>query len=662
MLNVPNEVLNLIKADGTMKNFRVHFPNGERADIISSDIYEENVSLSESVCSRPELKLGMCESPVIEFEAVGIENIKGCKIECSIEIMLPKDMFKETLTSNSDMVGKVVDGNIASVKWIRTHSGDTIVVGWSDDPEAYEEWNSEYVGSANEYTINFNRYLYYIGVQMNYASNMEIEIAYSASEWAAYKEDLEAYVYSIPLGTFYVDSCKKESNMLIRQVVAYGEAAYIDWSLTDYQKRMVSAPFGDDTFKISYSDFLFMITGIKPDNYTEDQYSSLLFTDYTDRLFDGENGYVIREYKCLDIVDDPIKFDENYTAEDIQSILDKLDEFYENGYIATNLGTYLEAQKIEAQPRVLPKHITKRGAYYYPSASETFYGNGKYIVTDEVINRKVIYMPKYSKTISSQAWSVGSDMGLFFTTKLTAYNNNDEIVDVLDLGNKITGYVRYMRSTTDTLTVPRPSTKQKLEFWNSDHTSSSKISCYVPDYSNVDFYKLINAYLELKGMFGRVNRQTGEFELFRLTDNQTQIPTTQDQEQSLWYEDDYALPYGAASVTYNDGTDDVYSIAYCTGYDENTDPSTYRIYDVSSNVIIKENTFTQAKIDTILADIVAGIDGVNYLPVELDMVGRPDIEAGDYLSIDTDDGTVSTIVMQRTLSGIQSIVDSITAQ
>ena len=86
MLNVPTEVQALFKADSVFKNFRVHFPNGENADLTNDDIVSESVSFTESICSAQVFQFGLSERSEIEFECVGVQNIYGMTIECAIEI------------------------------------------------------------------------------------------------------------------------------------------------------------------------------------------------------------------------------------------------------------------------------------------------------------------------------------------------------------------------------------------------------------------------------------------------------------------------------------------------------------------------------------------------------------------------------------------------
>lgn len=86
MLNVPNAIKTLFKTDGINKNFRVHFPNGENADLTNSDIISESVKFTESVCSKEVFQFGLSERSQIEFECVNVQNIYGMTIECGIEI------------------------------------------------------------------------------------------------------------------------------------------------------------------------------------------------------------------------------------------------------------------------------------------------------------------------------------------------------------------------------------------------------------------------------------------------------------------------------------------------------------------------------------------------------------------------------------------------
>lgn len=85
MLNYTAAERNIIKSDTSVKNFRVHFPNGELADITNENIVYGTVKFSESVCAQNTFKFGYADESVVEFETVGVPNIIGMTIECSME-------------------------------------------------------------------------------------------------------------------------------------------------------------------------------------------------------------------------------------------------------------------------------------------------------------------------------------------------------------------------------------------------------------------------------------------------------------------------------------------------------------------------------------------------------------------------------------------------
>lgn len=78
----------IVKSDSSVKTFRVHFPNGEHADLTNSDIVFESVSFQESVCSEQTFRFGRVEASTIEFETVGVPNMLGATIECSMTFTL----------------------------------------------------------------------------------------------------------------------------------------------------------------------------------------------------------------------------------------------------------------------------------------------------------------------------------------------------------------------------------------------------------------------------------------------------------------------------------------------------------------------------------------------------------------------------------------------
>lgn len=112
MMQVDYLAKRLIADPGVRRNFRVIFPDGERADLTSSDVEDDTVRLTESVCSETVFKYGCCERSMIEFEAVGVENILGCRIRCGIEFDTSGLSAYEIQVMQSDISLGYCDGEI----------------------------------------------------------------------------------------------------------------------------------------------------------------------------------------------------------------------------------------------------------------------------------------------------------------------------------------------------------------------------------------------------------------------------------------------------------------------------------------------------------------------------------------------------------------------
>ena len=103
---MPEKIKELYRRDCIRKNIRIRFPNGERSDIINGDLDGENFSFTEKICSREKLTYGLCESSILEFTCVGVENIKGFTIEVYHEIdisSLSEEDIAEYGTTSEDI-------------------------------------------------------------------------------------------------------------------------------------------------------------------------------------------------------------------------------------------------------------------------------------------------------------------------------------------------------------------------------------------------------------------------------------------------------------------------------------------------------------------------------------------------------------------------------
>ena len=108
MLNIPSAIKALFQTDGTRKNVRIHFPNGELADLTNENIVKESLRFTESLCSQDVFRFGLAEASVLEFESVGVANMYGMTIEAGIEI----DTSSLSAATIATIVGSPGDGVI----------------------------------------------------------------------------------------------------------------------------------------------------------------------------------------------------------------------------------------------------------------------------------------------------------------------------------------------------------------------------------------------------------------------------------------------------------------------------------------------------------------------------------------------------------------------
>lgn len=100
MIDIPESVKGALKKNRSRKNFIAHFTNGERADITNENVIKNAVKFTESLCSKQYLKFGLTEASEIDFETMGVENIVGREIECAY------DVYSHEIVGNEDVYTK----------------------------------------------------------------------------------------------------------------------------------------------------------------------------------------------------------------------------------------------------------------------------------------------------------------------------------------------------------------------------------------------------------------------------------------------------------------------------------------------------------------------------------------------------------------------------
>lgn len=474
---------------------------------------------------------------------------------------------------------------------------------------------------------------------------------------AIWQTDLERYVYQIPYGNFAVDESKRQADMQHRKIVAYGGTAQFGSGLAKVEKmkqnygESTSPNYVANAFKLAISNLeledvsenIFFIENVAPKKEGGagvvvewgTQNPSHSYRCYARVVRDvwawgGTNSYPVEESNNLYKIEiDHMDYHEAYelACEEIQRVFD------EYGYQGEFPDTFIWTDFIPAIN--IPRYnIEKSLVFYLYKGTRTNYE---------------VAIPKYFR--------------------IELFDNNVLIY------TKDIDYVSHhaLKRTTPLLSIFDSITLAPEVYYDS-RFGQYKIK-WPEDFDNRE---LLNGLLEICGLFGELKRNN-QFDginikqRFGLTPSSSLYPGSSVHPQSVtggtlvpndyqkcWYDDAYCLPFGAIQCMYkNTSNEDTVLTYYLTGYSAGSDISTYKIYDLSDNYIIKSYTWTQTQIEAICATIADNIEGVTYMPVDFVGRGLPYVEAGDTFEILTrSNDSITTIVLNRTISGEQMLTDS----
>ena len=541
MLTIPAAVETLFKTDGIRKEFRVHFPNGEHADLTNSDIVDGSVQFSESICSSDTLKFGAAEASSISFECANIPNIYGCTIECSIEI-------------DTD---SIVPGTVYPVKL-----GTFIVTSCPRNAGAM------YRRKVQAYTFG--------GQQLQPSGNAQHAINFPTS---------------------------------VNPITIY---------LVNYLRAAAQTDFG---LTVTPGTALTLVTGARLSSAPTWTANGHTYTC----TFAGNNPKYAQFYSgCYRLTC------ESVNASVYKSLFDK----------AAELGATNEALK-NLRLKVLPGFdITQSGTREFwnlPDPSGSNYDSGNFFAAN------------------------GGDYYVFVPDALT--------VDLKEDGTTI---ATYSLSGFQTNVSVKPQgipndpllSKAYAKIEPSFQDSVSKMYMYL---GAVDFPALYEGLLELLGSFGRVNR-SGQVEVLTLSKSSpVSIAMSEYAADGCWW-DEYSIePIGTVRYTYHDADEDVdQTVDYHFG-------DGLSVYDMTDNAFLKALSVTKDDLngdtlqdyieDLLDAYFIPNVQDIAFVPVDLQMLGLPYLEAGDYLVFDVGGGeTIGTYIMSRTMSGVQLLMDDVQSQ
>lgn len=606
MLNVPETVKTLFKADGIRKNFRAHFPNGELPDITNDDIVQESVKFTESLCSQDVLKFGLTEASVLEFETVGVANMYGMTIEAGIEI----DLSSLSAADLADI--------------------------------AAGTWDGTYVAEADS--------------DLGYGF---FRVPYGVFRVESCPRDHQAMAHRRVTGYMYIDPAKPLSKFFSR-VLLYESYTANDFVLLE---TVGLAKTGDMSYYPTDIDGWFYNSSgqrIKIFSGNGQWYVNILgptLRSFTSYDFDADldayesNGVKISEALTSAGIDLTYGKDGTHIYKSNEDALRKRMPFLFSPCDMTSISTYSGDTEI------------KRG--YLDGASFPF-------ESGELIPDSFFGLQRVQSETEFRSGRTGGIFERYQGPTTITYQvngvNTSITVNTADCGLQLKGgslYVPVSGGPYNYFSVPVNSTlKIENAFWvyhvknptNDNELDDFQLNGY--SFTNaISFNGLVEGNLELHAKFGKTDR-SGGFAIMQLSDSNP-VAVSPGFYENFWWDEYDVLPIGTVNYTFENRESESGSDEGAASYQFGDGES---IYDMTDNEILKSlSDVTAEDIEAMLDEtFIPNLGPIAFTPIDLTMKGLPYLEAGDYLAITAEDGTVAnSFAMRQEISGVQVLTASI---
>lgn len=611
MLNIPESVKALFKADGIRKNFRVHFPNGELPDITNDNIVQESVQFTESLCSQDVLKFGLTEASVLEFETVGVANMYGMTIEAGIEI----DLSSLSAAEIAEIAAGSWDGiYVPESAVFRVPYGVFQVESCPRDHQAMTH------RKVTAYTFSAHKLF------MNPFEEAKLKVFYPGD---AYKPNLYYLMLSL-LGW-------KDNSIILDEGFLEGAALSQTSSSNPISKTITLSKIGGGTIDLT--------SNINQNiGYHHTSGSQTSYTVQMKELYSLHKNYL--------------------TDENISLLFDEIAEALENlGTIdlaGSGYDSWLELAKdfCTDDDGNITLHPSFRYAVYYQSGTNTYTATATicHYFTEE---NKAIYpladLTTYgsgqqpSSSGGSSYWGVAFDrvLGTFRLPYSMNIRQGTTNIYSKSWSSDIPTVKKYERAEA----IPN----YQLSFASTLQTvmGLSTLYSFANSYSVGD---IIGGWLELHAKFGKAARN-GNTEVYEISTD-SPISVIPGEYMGFWWDEYDIDSVGSVKYTFqnekNEQCDGVYEFG--TGlsvYDMSGNPTLEAIVGINEEII---NEF-------LTGSFVPNLNPITFTPIDMEMKGLPYLEAGDYLAIAAEDGTiVNSFIMRMEISGIQMLTATIQSE
>ena len=628
MLNIPSSVKALFQTDGIHKNFRVHFPNGEMADITNDNVVQESVKFTESLCSQSVFKFGLAEASVLEFETVGVGNMYGMTIEASCEIDC----------SSLSAADKTA---IASGTWDGTWDGVNEVFAVPYGVFRVESCPRNHGAMAHRQvtaytpTLNNSDNFPYLPKLLDSSLKIRSRAIIAQTFWEGLTEVSTATAGSVSAvsgAELYTSAGKRVGLSLYRTT---GQQEGMCQSLTLSSSSPSSGSIYDFAkFNEDFDADAYYQIGVAIANAIDAKGYNLLYNPdgtvaYSSTLEALKDKAPWLFYPCIGL----------YYYETISS----------NYRVNNSEGR----TAVKVNPHELFPVITA------PNNGE----DRAFTVDYERVNNGDTLQSISERFLAIKAYA-GENLYLLLNDIDGAWQTSQWVTITAPSSETISPFTvtRYVLDTANYPSGPYIKLNGQTDstlFTKNNNGTARKLSVYqyIGQFPVLDY---INGYLELFCKFFKQGRD-GNAEGITLDDS-SPLSIIPENYEEMWWDEYDVDPIGTVTITYqdDDGNGGVQEISTAITISNGASR-----YDMSENkVLINLNNTDLASVTSLInTDFAPYADDVAFTPTELTMQGWPWIEAGDALEITAEDGTtVDTYALRIEMSGIQRLTSVITAE
>lgn len=674
-LNVPIEIKNLLKSDSIKKNIRVEFPNGEWTDLINKDVVAESLEYTESIMSGDTFTLGIMESPVIKFETINIPNVKNATINVYIEVFCDSEI--EGAVQRADLndayvypiplgVFMVTDCELQADLNHRIITGYSTII--NDDLIARMDYINSVLHPWDDNTIP-------VSIDINDLTNL------ATNNPTTYEETISTQPPQISGDESIIVKNTDGQEVFVR--AEYDVLRYeVKNTITHYY------PYHDgDTIRqkeFTYidvqGDFSELI-----ENYAEfrnDAYDFIFNTAHVSPAYESQVMRFIDQFSVMcELVKTPVTYNED--TEKISDSSGSVIDLY-----PTPETSYRKVYKEDAfQNGVIALTDKKNSIFNYILRREQDVSGGKrkyttYITENMIsIPTSVIMDITIARTNgqAGQTYTITLSHG---TAGITSIKVHRDKVNEAITGDYAVSNLYEVSFPRDIVNAKQP--RVKINYNSSQeitsHSNVTRKKEYTADLGDISKFKMremIGAKAELNGMIARIDRY-GNYHEIRvdlqadgLMPTETLVPSVTLYPYgvnggtyfpinyiSCWYDDLTVRKFGRIICNYNNEEGEKSELIYNIVDDYND--ADYKTYIIANNWILDNSKFTEAEITNILATMGENIKNAMYVPSKIELQGRPDVECGEFINVVTTDGnSFNSLVMRRTLKGIQALRDSL---